>query len=418
MEQRKLYKTIESFIKKAPIFETDEELLKYVLDEIIQNEDIDIIGGRIWKLNSQKTAYKLIEQIGDVDLIEDRYKVNVDKYPIFKKIGKCRTIIAEETDEYLITKGIYHYSATGVGERYKLRCHEKPQELYFLYQYLIALNAKSLNDELLNDMNIISATLGSVIRSKNIESREKENIVELEKASEIQKNILPEHELEFGNYEIFGISVPDRIVGGDFFDYIKTGDEYKLGIAIGDAASKGISAAAQALYVSGALKMGVEYDVTTTSLMKKINNLVFETFPYERFVTLFYCELFKDKKGLCVYVNAGHNLPVHVYSESGKVEDFVTTGPVLGISPDQKYYAESFNLELNDIIVLYTDGITEAANNNFDFYGDDRLRKLLVENRKKSAKEICELVIQDVQVFCAQGKYEDDKTIVVIKRVR
>ncbi|MBL7129436.1 MAG: SpoIIE family protein phosphatase, partial [Ignavibacteria bacterium] len=67
---------------------------------------------------------------------------------------------------------------------------------------------------------------------------------------------------------------------------------------------------------------------------------------------------------------------------------------------------------------LYTDGITEAANNNFDFYGDDRLRKLLVENRKKNAKEICELVIQDVQVFCAQGKYEDDKTVVVIKRVK
>ncbi len=418
MEQRKLYKTIESFIKKAPIYETDVELLKYVLDEIIQNEGIDIIGGRIWKLNSQKTAYKLIDQIGDVDLIEDGYKVNVDKYPIFKKIGKSRTIIAEETDEYLLTKGIYQYSATGVGERYKLRYHENPQELYFLYQYLIALNAKSLDDELLNDMNIISATLGSVIRSKDIESREKENIVELEKASEIQKNILPEHELEFGNYEIFGISVPDRIVGGDFFDYIKTGDEYKLGVAIGDAASKGISAAAQALYVSGALKMGVEYDVTTTSLVKKINNLVYETFPYERFVTLFYCELFKDKKGLCVYVNAGHNLPIHVYSESGNVEDFVTTGPVLGISPDQKYYSESFNLEINDLIVLYTDGITEAANNNFEFYGDDRLRKLLVENRKKSAKDICELVIQDVQVFCAQGKYEDDKTVVVIKRVK
>ena len=418
MEQRKLYKTIEKFIRKAPAFETDEELLSYVLNQVIKNEDICIIGGRIWKLKGNKTAYKLIDQMGDVALIDEGYEVGVDKNPTFKEIGKCRTIMAKETDEYLIEKGIYHYSATGVGERYKLRSHEKDQELYFLYQYLMALNAKEIDEELLNDMNIISATLGSVIRTKDIETREKENIVDLEKASEIQKNILPEHELDFGNYEIFGISIPDRIVGGDFFDYIPVADSYKLGVAIGDAASKGISAAAQALYVSGALKMGVEYDVTTTSLMKKINNLVYETFPHERFVTLFYCELYKDRKGLCVYVNAGHNLPIHVYSESGKVEDFISTGPVLGISPDQKYYTESFNIELNDLIVLYTDGITEAANKDFEFYGDDRLRKLLVQNRKKSAKEICELVIEDVQVFSSQGKYEDDKTIVVIKRVR
>lgn len=159
------------------------------------------------------------------------------------------------------------------------------------------------------------------MRSKNIESKAKLNIAELEKAREIQKNILPEHEYTFGNYEVFGVSIPEMIVGGDFFDYIPSSDNETLGIAIGDAASKGISAAAQALYVSGALKMGVEFDIRVSTLFNKINKLIYEIFPFERFVTLFYCTLFKDEDGLCLYMNAGHNLPIFYCSQTKKNQD-------------------------------------------------------------------------------------------------
>ncbi|MBM4159269.1 MAG: serine/threonine-protein phosphatase, partial [Ignavibacteria bacterium] len=267
MEQRKLYKTIENFSKQAPNFETTEEFLCYVMNQIINYENIDIIGGRLWKLSDDKKYYKLVEQMGDVQKIDPGYKLKVEKNPYFFLIGKRRSIMASETDFYLKKKGIRLYSATGVGERYKIK---KDNEILFLFKYLIAFNGKKIDEELLNTLNIVSTTLSYILRAKKIESSIKENIVELEKASDIQKSILPEHALEFGNYEIFGISVPEKIVGGDFFDYIISGDNDKLSVVVADAASKGISAAAQALYVSGALKMGAEYNVSAASLIKKV----------------------------------------------------------------------------------------------------------------------------------------------------
>ncbi len=417
MEQRKLYRTIDKFIKEAPKFSKADELLVYVMKQIVNYEDINIVGARLWKLNLKKDAYNLVEQIGEVDLISKGYEIKVDDYPVFKDFEKRRTIMSVETDRYLLDKGIKHYSATGIGERYKFK-DPKTNGNIFLYHYLIAFNGKAQDEEFLNTLNIISVTLSSLMRAKKIERREQESIEELEKASEIQKSILPEHELEFGNYEIFGISVPEKVVGGDFFDYLKASDDYKLVVVIGDAASKGVSAAAQALYVSGAIKMGVEYDANMTSLIKKVNNLVYDVFPFDRFVTLFYCEIYKDKKGLCMYVNAGHNLPLVLKSKTSEIVTLETTGSVLGPTTGSTYYAESFNLDINDIALLYTDGIVEAANYNFEFYGEDRLKSIFINNKELSPKELSETIIEDVQKFSANGKYSDDKTLVVIKRVK
>ncbi len=414
MEQKKLYRTIENIAKEAPKLESDEELLTYVLEQIINNEETAIIGGRIWELSDDKDAYTLIIQRGEVDHIDQGYRLKVTQYPMFRKVGQFRSLIAEETDEYLIEKGIYQYSATGAGKRYKIK--EPGCEIYFLYQYLIALNAKTLGEDLLNTLNIISMTISNILRTRNIESAAKENIEELEKASEIQKSILPDHELKFGSYEIFGLSLPDKIVGGDFYDYLESVDKERVGIAIGDAASKGFSAAAQSLYVSGALKMGVEYQSKMTTMIYKINNLVYETFPYERFVTLFYCELITGKRGLCQFVNAGQNPPMFLHSDTNQIELLPATGPVLGPAPFQKYTSDSINFSEGDVLVLYTDGIVEATNENFEFFGEEKLKESIIRYKERSPKEIAELIIEDVVKFSAHGTYSDDRTLVVIKR--
>src|SRR4030095_12890128 len=111
-----------------------------------------------------------------------------------------------------------------------------------------------------------------------------------------------------------------------------------------------------------------------TTMIYKINNLVYETFPYERFVTLFYCELITDKKGLCQYVNAGQNPPMFYHADTGSVEMLSSTGPVLGPAPFQKYTSDSINFNKNDLMVLYTDGIVEATNEKFEFFGEDKLK--------------------------------------------
>jgi sigma-B regulation protein RsbU (phosphoserine phosphatase) len=416
LEQRKLFKTLENAYKHFPDFDSERQLLSYVLKEVINHENIEITGGRLWELNDGKTAYIMIEQHGEVEKIRRGYALKLSDYPIFYEVGKNRSILAKETDSYLSNLGINIYSATGIGERYKVKdMHGKDQ---YLYQYIMAFNSKDITANLLNTMNIISTSVSAMLRTRGIETKARAIQKDLEKAREIQRSILPEHEYSFGNYEIFGISLPDRIVGGDFFDYLTFGSEKdKLGIAIGDAASKGFSAAAQALYVSGALKMGTENELKMTAVMKKINNLVHRVFPYERFMTLFYMEIYRDTKGLCLYVNAGHNPPIHLSYATNNMQTLEATGPVVGPAPDQDYYTDSFYFDKNDVLVLYTDGIVEATNSKFEFYGEDKLKEVILNNKNFSSKEIAENIIESVQKFSARAKYSDDKTIVVIKRV-
>lgn len=416
MEQRKLYRTLENALKEATHIKTEPELLKFILKEVINNENIDITGGRLWQLTDNKTSYKMAEQLGEIEKINKGYTLTLEEYPIFFEVGKNRTIIAKETDKYLSDIGIQLYSATGVGERYKIK--DKSGKERTVYQYILALNSTQINEGLANTLNIISTAISSIMRSRKIESTARAFERDLVKAREIQRSILPEHEYVFGNYEIFGISIADKIVGGDFFDYLKFGgDSERLGIAIGDAASKGFSAAAQALYVSGALKMGTENELKMTTVVKKINNLVHTVFPNERFVTLFYLEIYSDEKGLCMYVNAGHNSPFHLIYESDGIEALNSTGGVLGVSPDQEYKIDSFYFKKYDTLVLYTDGLVEATNNKFEFFGEERLKQEILNNKHFPAREIAANIIQSVQLFSSKAKYSDDKTIVVIKRI-
>jgi sigma-B regulation protein RsbU (phosphoserine phosphatase) len=383
-------------MKEFPHFEREEELLKYVLKEIIDFEKIDITGGRIWQLSEDKCSYKMIEQLGEIEKIRKGYSLNLEAYPTFYEVGNLRTVIAKETDKYLSQLGIHLYSATGVGEKYRVKNSQGKDQ--FVYQYILAMNSTQLDENLLNTLNIVSTAVSSMMRSRKIETKARAIEKELVKAREIQRSILPEHEYVFANYEIFGISIPDKIVGGDFFDYIAFGnDSDRLGIAIGDAASKGFSAAAQALYVSGALRMGTENELKMTSVIKKINNLVFKVFPYERFVTLFYMEVYADDRGLCMYINAGHNAPLHLKYTSDEIESLNSTGAVLGPSPDQDYKIDSFYFNKYDTLVLYTDGIVEAVNGKFEFFGEEQLKQELLNNKHFPARTIAANIMENVQ---------------------
>jgi sigma-B regulation protein RsbU (phosphoserine phosphatase) len=410
MNQRRLYHTIEKLASQH--YAAPEELLTHVVEDVVRNEQMSINGGRIWKLTDSAKSYKLIHQVGNVEDIPPGFRIKVAHYPIFVDIGKRKTVLANETNTFLRGKGIVKYSATGIGNHIKSPYGR-------LYQYVLAFNAEELDERLLYTLNIIGNAVTSVLRQQKAEERTKVLERDLVKAWEIQKNILPDHEYLFHNYEIFGVSVPEQVVGGDFFDYIAVGeDSDRVGIAIGDATSKGLAAAVLALYVSGALKMGAWYQTKLSSLIKRVSDLVDATFPDDRFVTLFYAELLNTKNGLCIYANAGHNSPIFFSAETGRAELLEATGPALGLSPNQKYTTENINMKQGDILLCYTDGITEAMNSDFQPFGEERLINKLIECRNLSAKEITETILETVQQYSAQGTYSDDKTIVAIKRVR
>jgi sigma-B regulation protein RsbU (phosphoserine phosphatase) len=409
MNQRRLYRTIESFASHD--FKTDKELLKHVVNEIVKDEQINIKGGRIWQYEPSTDSYRLIHQIGLIDRVEHGYKIALSSYPIFYQLSDHRSLIANETDRHLRKKGIVKYSATGVGEKIDAKKGKVPQ-------YILAFNSDKLEESLLADLNIISLAVTSLLRGKKVERKADLLEKDLDKAREIQQSILPQHALNFHHYELYGVSIPDRVVGGDFFDYLQSEEEEdRLSVVIGDAASKGFRAAAQALYVSGALRMGITYHTKIGALMSRVNRLVNKTFAEEQFVTMFYAELSNDPKGLLLYSNAGHNSPMVYRAQDKRIDMLEATGQIMGPFPDGLYKVDNTHLNKGDVVVLYTDGVVEAVGGGV-MYGEDRLQKKIGDVAHLTAREICQRLLDDVLQYSSASDDGDDKTIVVIKRLK
>ncbi|MBU1096059.1 MAG: serine/threonine-protein phosphatase [Bacteroidetes bacterium] len=409
MLQKKLFKTIDAITSKN--FSSNHEMLNEVLVRIVNDNEINVNGGRVWQLDANKKCYKILYQQGQVLKIENDFILYLNDYPLFELIAKERTILSKETNEILRSKGIYKFSASGVGKKINIG-----DKLY--YQYLLALNSDNLDMELRYILNIVATVLTSKIRERSLSLSRKNLIADIDKARELQKSILPEHEYQFYDYDMFGVTVPSEIIGGDFFDYLKIGfDEERIGITVGDAASHGLSAAAEAMYISGALRMASTFQLKISPMMSRLNNLINKIFSDDRFTSLFYGELSTDKKGLFLYANGGHNPPIMYHSKTKKISLLEPTGPLLGPAPNSTYETDSINFEEGDILVIYSDGIVEAANENFDFYGGERLIKLIKDNSNLKPKEISYKILEDVTFFSTkQSKYQDDKTVLVIKR--
>lgn len=410
MEPKKLYKTVETIASQN--FANENEMLVTVLRQLIENESINVNGGRVWQLDAEDGTYCLIFQTGSVEKIDHDFRIKISDYPIFDLISKERTIVDCETDMILKSKGILKYSASGIGDKRKYN-----DKTY--YEYLIALNSSEINESFRMTLNIISTAITSQIKQKRYHQRARVLKADIDKARELQKSILPEHQYNFRNYELFGVTMPAEIVGGDFFDYLDIGgDNERLGITVGDAASKGVSAAAEAMYISGALRMACNFEIKIYPLMKRMNQLVNKIFADDKFASLFYGELSNDKSGLFLYANAGHNPPFFVKSNSDTVILLNSTGPVLGPAPNARYTVENINFEIGDVLLIYSDGVTEATDAEFQFYGDDRLIALLQSVKHLSAKEINYTILEDVVKFSKNARYTDDKTLVVIKRIK
>ena len=406
MEQRKLYKTVEAIASQK--FPSDEGMLTEVLNQIIANEEIDVSGGRIWKLKVDEESYALLYQTGSIDTISPDFRLFISEYPVFDFIAKERTILGNETNEELRKKGIFKYSASGVGEKIKIK-----DKLF--YEYLLALNSDHIDEEFKITLNIIATALTSRIKQRRISTSVNQLKADLDKARELQKSILPAHEYHFFDYELFGVTNPAEIVGGDFFDYLEVGEE-RLGVTVGDAASKGVSASAEAMYISGALRMASNFEIKIAPMMKRMNELVNKIFADEKFASLFYGELSPDKKGLFLYANAGHNPPFFLVSGTNEIKQLNPTGPVLGPTPHGKYVVDNINFSKNDILLIYSDGVTEAPDEKFNLYGEKRLQKLLIKLKSNSPKEIIYAILEDIINFSKDSQYSDDKTLVVIKR--
>jgi sigma-B regulation protein RsbU (phosphoserine phosphatase) len=384
-------------------------MITAVIQELVRNERTKVMGSRMWKLEPEQKSYRLLYEEGTIESIGTGFQISIKDYEVFDQVAKKRTILADETNKTLRRKGIRRYSATGVGEKVPIGRSE-------YYEYMMAFNADTADNEMRYILNIAGQAMTQILRRRRREAERRSLKSDMEHASELQRRILPQHEYNFGRFDLYGISIPDRIVGGDFFNYYRMeGIDHRLGVAIGDAARKGLPAAVQALFVSGALMMSVEFEAKMTSIIRRINRITYQMFSSDRFLTLFYCELFDTDDGLVLYANAGRPCPLHYKAASGTISSLSVTGTVIGLLPDSNYGIANCNIAPGDVLVLYTDGITEA-NDGQEEFGEQRLEEIIRKHAGGSSKLICQEILQEVQTYGASSTYSDDKTIVVIKR--
>jgi len=172
------------------------------------------------------------------------------------------------------------------------------------------------------------------------------------------------------------------------------------------------------MYIAGALRMASGFEIKIVALMRRLNQLVNRIFEDDKFASLFYGELSTHRTGLFLYANAGHNPPIFFKAKSEKAEYLEPTGPVLGPAPNAKYHVDSINFSKGDVLILYSDGITESADEKFEPYGDEKLLSKLKSLVKLTPKEIALGILDDVIKFSKNGKYSDDMTLVIIKKMK
>lgn len=232
---------------------------------------------------------------------------------------------------------------------------------------------------------------------------------ELNIARDIQMSFLPEKVPEIEGFEIAAMCAPASEVGGDFYDFIKMSDD-RLGIVIADVSGKSVSGALFMALSRSVLRSNALWDADVRSVVGKTNSAIAEDSKSGMFVTLFYGSL-DIKASTLTYVNAGHNPPILV-DGAGSLSMLKTGGIALGAVEDARYEAARIKLISGSVLVLYTDGLTEAGSD--ELFGEERLVRTILESRDRPAKEILGHIQGAVAAFSA-GRLADDMTIVVMK---
>jgi sigma-B regulation protein RsbU (phosphoserine phosphatase) len=264
---------------------------------------------------------------------------------------------------------------------------------------------------------------------------------ELAIATTVQQRLFPESPPEMASLELSGVCYPARGVGGDYYDFIALGPG-KIGIAVADVAGKGISAALLMCSVQASLRSQAQtVNGNLTKLVSSMNKLLHVSTDAASYATFFYAQ-FDERTGLLTYVNAGHNPPMvlrcaktakaqgvgaggyealipdeRAGDGEGRPEVTLLTkgGPIIGAFDDCVYEQETIQMQSGDLLVAYTDGVTEARDAYDTEFGEASLRRIIDSCAHVPAQELSERIVQSVRDWCGDVPPHDDLTLVVMK---
>jgi sigma-B regulation protein RsbU (phosphoserine phosphatase) len=287
------------------------------------------------------------------------------------------------------------------------------------FSHLIQVKGRDQIAELSTSFNSMTQNLERLLAV----AKEKERIeAEIEIARGVQDQLYPKAPPLFESLRVLGTCHPARMVSGDYYDYQLV--DGKLAIAIGDVAGKGISAALLMATIQAALRMELRASAdfstsmnglrfSTARMVSELNQQLHATTSPEKYATFFFA-IFDQATGLMTYTNAGHLQPV--LFRDGSATPLDVNGTVVGAFPFSKYEESKLELRSGDLLVCYTDGITEPENEYGEMYGEERLIELIAKNADREEAHIIECVMESVRQWTGVPELSDDMTVLLARK--
>jgi len=280
--------------------------------------------------------------------------------------------------------------------------------------YKIKIHAKDQLGELAAQFNSMTDSIQNLM----VERAEKERLAEaLLIARNMQQKLLPKEITSFGGIDIASMNLPAEEMCGDYYDIIRK-NEQELGIIIADVSGKGPSAALYMAELKGVMLSTSQRTIDPKEVMVEANRVLSPTLDSRNFVTMTYAMINEPLKVMTM-CRAGHNPIIHYHSKTGLAEIVQSRGIGLGVSRngifERTLEEVQRNLDSGDILVFYTDGLTEAMNESNQLYGLDRLSEIILKNSDRSTNEIKDAIFRDLEYFLNKRLPQDDVTLVLLK---
>ena len=236
---------------------------------------------------------------------------------------------------------------------------------------------------------------------------------ELELSQIVQRALMPQRAPVISGVEVAAFSRPAEIIGGDYFDFFKFKDGTH-GLVIADVSGHGVSAGMLMSSLQTALQMMAPDTDSPAEILERINRFYIHNIRFTTFVTVFLARYDTDNRTL-TYVNSGHNPPAIFRRNSAQIEWLTRTAPAVGLAEEYFPRTETIKLSAGDVLLLYTDGITEALNIDMEQFGVERLAGFIQNAADLTAADMLQVVRQGISVYSGGVPLADDLTLVALK---
>ena len=237
---------------------------------------------------------------------------------------------------------------------------------------------------------------------------------ELDVASSTQQSILPKAFPKGSDFQVFAHMEPARNVGGDFYDVIRLGDR-RVGLAIADVSDKGVPAALFMMSSRTLLKGAAIGTFDPGEALREVNELLYEENETMMFVTVLY-SIYDPERGELTYSNGGHDAPLLVRPDGSSELLPITGGVALGVAPGLEFRSRTVQLDPGDVVVLYTDGVTEAVDANGEQFGVKRMHEVFAAGPPADSEQATRAMFRAVRSFVGDTPQFDDITCLVLRR--